>query len=180
MFQDLVRPPRWSWAIWNLCLFALGTLPSVQLHCGRLKPSSSVPNNEHHSNVLTSAQTHEFGSFPAPPCINRSIFSGFGTPLLWSPLWALHCYSLGATQVSPPPQSIQPIDNSCHLTFFFFLPLFVWTVSAEQRKCIEWGQTRKSIDILCTRWRGNNVHTSEAHHCAITGCTWEQLKWRNY
>lgn len=120
-FLDRAVPAHWSRAIWNLCLFALGTVPSIQSHWGELKPSSSVPNNEWSSNVLTPALTHRPSCFPAPACINRSVYSGVRTSFLWSPLWALHCYSFGAAQVSPQSQSIQPIDDDCHFTFLCLL-----------------------------------------------------------
>lgn len=81
-----LSPAHWSWAIWNLCLFALGTVPSIQSHCGGLKPSSSALNNERSSNVLTPALTHRPSCFSAPACINRSVYSGVRTSFLWSPL----------------------------------------------------------------------------------------------
>lgn len=86
---------HWSGTIWNLCLSALGTVPSIQSHCIELKPSSSVLNNDWTSNVLTPSLTHRPSCFSAPACINRSVYSGVRTSFLWSPLRALNNYSLG-------------------------------------------------------------------------------------
>lgn len=88
-------PAHWSWTIYNLRLSALGTVPSIQSHGSGLKPGSSVLNNDWSSNVLTPALTHRPSCFSAPACINRSVYSGVRTSFLWSPLWALHRYSLG-------------------------------------------------------------------------------------
>lgn len=88
-------PAHWSWTIWNLCLSALGMVPCVQSHCSELKPSSSVPNNDWTSNVLTPALTHRPSCSSVPACINRSVYSRVRTSFLWSPLRALNSHSLG-------------------------------------------------------------------------------------
>lgn len=125
-------------------------MPCVQSHCGQLKPSSSVPNNERSSNVLTPAQTHRSSCFPAPPRINRSIYSG----------------GQDITSVEPPVSTAllffrgrpgKP-STSVHSAYRWQLPLDVFLcplssfVSAEQCKCIEWGQTCTSIDTLSVHW----------------------------
>lgn len=68
-----LSPAHWSGTIWNLCLFALGTLPFIQSHCGEVKPSSSVLNNEWGSNVLTPVLTHHPSCLSVPACINRLV-----------------------------------------------------------------------------------------------------------
>lgn len=59
--------------IWSLCLFALGTVPSIQSRFGGLMLSSSVANNKSWSNVLTPALTRRTSCFSPPACINRLV-----------------------------------------------------------------------------------------------------------
>lgn len=140
-------PAHWSWNIWNLCLSALGTVPSTQSRSSELKPNSSVLNNDWNSNVLTPAPTHRPSCFSAPACINRPVYSGVGTSFLCSPLVSTALLFFGAGQVSPPSQCIQPIDLCKPLSLYITVS-FVFAVSAEPHKCIEWGQTCRCIDIL--------------------------------
>lgn len=53
---------HWTWILWSFCLFALGTVPSVQSCCGPLKPSSSALDNNW---VQQCADSHLEPSGPA-------------------------------------------------------------------------------------------------------------------
>lgn len=84
-------PAHWARITWNFCLFALGTVPSVQSSCSSLKPNSSVPNNEGDQQCADSCPDPYRSSYiSAPACINRLVQFGVRTSFLWSPCqhWA--------------------------------------------------------------------------------------------